>query len=147
MSWKSLDDLKIQLKKSGSKKAILSDDDMARAISLLDKDGRAMETPPDELRYMEGLFNLPIEFIKSFKIIPKPGFEKCTCGRVPSALDIVYFAFSKQIHSRDLIRDTLLGISNILEISEEGRTGECLRCGRPLLAAVYWKKGYGYAAF
>ena len=148
MSWQTLGDFKDHLERAGfDKKAILSDEEMANVNRILDRDERARDTPPEELRYIEGLFNLPLGHIRSFKIIPKPGHENCSsCGRAASALDIVYFAFSKQIHSRELIRDTLIGSSNIFEISEEGRDGECYRCGERMSSEAYWKVGYGYAA-
>jgi hypothetical protein len=146
MRWKTLKELKTHLKKAGfEKKAILDDEEMAHVIQLLDRDKRALDTPPPELRYIEGLLNLPLGYLESFKVIPKPGHEKCQCGRVPSALDIVSFAFSRHIHQRELLRDTLLGVSNMLEIAEEGRAGECYHCGRTLIMFSYWTTGYAYA--
>jgi len=51
-----------------------------------------------ELRYIEGLFNLPLGHLGGFYMIPRRGYEKCKCGRTPSALDVVYFALTKHIH-------------------------------------------------
>ena len=145
MNWKSVEDLKSQLMQISCTKLVLSEEDMVRLIEQLDKDKRAIDTPQEELRYIEGLFNLPLGFIESFKVIPEPGLEQCECGRVPNALDIVYSAFSKQIHSRELIRDTLIGVTNVFEVAKDGRTGECLSCGRSIVMFSYWKKGYMYA--
>src|SRR5690349_15947612 len=100
MSWTTLQELKDSLRRSGfERKALLSDDEMARAAQLVDKDPRTIETPLEELAFIEGLFNLPLGHLGSFKVIPKAGHEKCQCGRVPSALDVVYTAYAKQIHS------------------------------------------------
>lgn len=145
MNWKSVEDLKTQLMQTGRTKIVLGEKDMVQLIEQLNKDKRAIDTPREELRYIEGLFNLPPGFIESFKVIPKPGSEKCECGRVPTALDIVYSAFSKQIHPRELIRDTLIGITNVFEAAKDGRTGECLSCGRPVVMFSYWTNSYAYA--
>ncbi len=106
---------------------------------------RSRETPQNELRYIEGLFGLPLGHIESFKVIPAEGYEQCRCGRTPSALDIVHFALTHHVHSRDLIRDTLLGLQNIFELSDAGREGECYQCGRRVAFEGYYKKGYAYA--
>ena len=139
--WTTLDELKENLRSSGfDRKAILSDADMARAVMLVERDPHAVETPPDELRYIEGLPNLPVGYISSFKVVPKAGYEKCRCGRVPTALDVIYGALSKQIHSRELVRDTLIGFANVFEFSDDGRRTECYTCGRPVLLARYTRK-------
>lgn len=146
MASQSLTALKDELKKSGfENKEYLSDEQMARAIALLDQNERALETPELELRYLEGLLDLPLGFIRMFKIVPAAGYEKCGCGRVPSALDIVYTAYAKRIHERSLIRDTLLGFRNTFEFAEDGRVGECFACGRRIVAASYWTDAYMYA--
>lgn len=113
---------------------------MARAVMVVESDPRAVETPPGELRYIEGLLNLPVGYIGGFKVVPKEGYEKCRCGRVPTALDVVYGALSKQIHSRELIRDTLIGFANVFEFSDDARRTECYSCGRPILLARYTRK-------
>ena len=118
---------------------------MSKVLGLLDQDPRAIATPPEELRYIEGLFDLPLGFIDSFKVVPKAGDEKCICGRVPTALDIVHFAFAKQVHSRELIRDTLIGFANIFEFANNGRVAECYHCGKQLNMFSYFKKNYAYA--
>jgi hypothetical protein len=51
----------------------LSDEEMANVIGILNRDERARDTRPEKLRYIEGLFNLPLGYIRSFKVIPKPG--------------------------------------------------------------------------
>lgn len=146
MTWNTIEGLKDDLKKDGfDKKAVLSDDDMTRVGKILDQDGRNIATPGEELRYIEGLLRLPMGYLHSFRIIPKFGHERCKCGRVPSALDIVYHAFCKRIHEWELIRDTLIGFSNIFEIAEEGRTAECYRCGRPVILSSYYTRRYMYA--
>jgi hypothetical protein len=142
----SIETLKTQLRDSGyEKKAILSDKEMARVLAALNEDKRSRETPDNELRYIEGLFGLPLGYIDSFKFITAKGYERCRCGRTPTALDIVYFALTHHVHSRDLIRDTLLGFQNIFEFSDGGREGECYQCGRKVAFEGYYKKGYAYA--
>jgi len=142
----TLKKFKEKLRKDGyEKKAHLSDDEMGMLLQLLNKDKRALDTSDIELRYIEGLLHLPLGYINSFRVIPKPGFEKCNCGRSPSALDIVHYAYSRQLHNRELIRDTIIGFSNIFEFSDDGRIGECISCGRPVTMFSYWTNGYAYA--
>ena len=147
-TWHTVEELKRALRDDGFvTKAVLSDEEMRRATALVRDDERALETPPDELRYIEGLFSLPLGYIPSFVIVPQRGYEQCRCGRTPSALDIVHFAYAKHVHSRDLIRDTLLGYTNVFEIAEgEGRVAECYLCARPMVVARYTRHAsYMYA--
>jgi hypothetical protein len=141
-----VDAYKGRLAKAGfDRRAVLDDREMGRLVKLLGELPGALDTPPEELRYIEGLLDLPLGHIHSFRIVPKPGFEACGCGRTPSALDLVAFAYRRRVHERDLIRDTLLGLENLFELAEDGRVGECIRCGRRLESAVYWTNAYAYA--
>ena len=147
MNFNSIDDLKKQLQSAGfDQRAYLDDADMANAQALFDKDPRVVGTPEQELRYIEGLFDLPLGYITDFKVIPAVGYEKCKCGRIPTALDVVYLAHKKHIHSKELIRDTLIGFKNIFEIATSGRTTECFSCGRKVEIMAYSRsKPYIYA--
>jgi hypothetical protein len=138
--------LKESLKEAGyDQKAILAPSEMDRALEALETESRALDTPAEELRYIEGLLDLPMGYIEYFRVVPAPGYEKCRCGRVPSALDIVHHAYAQQIHARELLRDTLIGLRNIFELSDRGRVAGCYACGRPIVMAAYYKVGYGYA--
>lgn len=139
-------EFKTKLREQGyTQKAIVSDEDMMEAVRIMDKEKGVISTPATELRYIEGLFDLPMGYIKEFKVIPGQGFHKCGCGRVPSALDIVYTAHRQRIHDSRLIRDTLIGFTNLLELADDGREGWCYQCGKPLVMFSYWTGGYMYA--
>ena len=145
--WSTIAELQRYLKRAGfAQKAILSDEEMERAGNLIRQDPRAIETPVEELRYIEGLANLPLGSITSFLVIPRRGHEKCACGRTPSALDVVSYAFARQIHGRELMRDALLGVTNIFEMSDDGRTTQCITCARPVVFETYYKKEYIYTS-
>jgi hypothetical protein len=59
--WRSLDEVKRYLRRAGfTQKAILSDAEMERVGNLVRTDPRAIETPDEELRYIEGLFGVPL---------------------------------------------------------------------------------------
>lgn len=118
---------------------------MRAAQELLDASPAALDTPPEELRYLEGLLNLPFGHLQRFRIIAAPGYERCACGRTPSALDITATATRRQIHGREMMRDTLIGFSNLFEMAEEGRLAECVSCGRAMLSSSYWTSAYMYA--
>jgi hypothetical protein len=127
-------------------KVVLDDDTMEWASALVVADKGYRLTPPDELRYMEGLLDLPIGYMKEFGFIPSEGFEVCTCGRTPSALDVVVTALKQGIHRRELVRDTILGLEKIFEMSDMGRDAACVSCGRIIKVGVYHYKGsYLYA--
>jgi hypothetical protein len=132
-------------RKGFEQKAVVSDEEMEMATRAFNEQPGVLDTPTDELRYIEGLLNLPLRFIDQFKIIPVAGYEKCACGRTPSALDITYTAIQKRIHDKEMIRDTLIGFSNLVELADEGRTFECFNCGRPIRSSSYWTSGYMYA--
>lgn len=146
MESRSLKKLVSQFEKEGYiTKAIVTDEQMKRLVEAFNSEKGVISTPADELRYIEGLAELPIGYIREFKVIPSAGYEKCACGRTPSALEIVNTAFKRKIHDKSLIRDTLIGFENLLEIAKEGRQGECIACGRVVVMASYWTNAYMYA--
>ena len=135
-----------QLTKDGfTQKAIVSDEQMSKLIEAFDSQKGVIATPKDELRYIEGLTELPFGYLTEFKVIPAPGHEKCACGRTPSALEIVNAAVKRKIHDKSLIRDTLIGFENIVEIAQSGRQGECVSCGRAVVMGGYRTRTYAYA--
>ena len=147
-AWSTIEELKEKLKSLGyTSKAILDDSTMEKADKLISRSKGYYKTPERELRYMEGLLSLPLGYIDDFGVIHAEGHEKCTCGRVPSALDVVVTALKRGIHGRELIRDTLIGLENVFELAEgAGREAQCINCGRPVLLARYsYKKKYRYA--
>lgn len=146
MSELQLDDIMTQLQNRGFKqKAIVSDDEMKQMCVAFDAQKGVVSTPEAELRYIEGLMDLPIGYIPEFKVLPAEGHEKCECGRVPSALDLVSTALKHKIHDKSLMRDTFIGFHNLVEMAQTGRAGECIACGRPTLFAGYRKQDYMYA--
>ena len=126
-------------------KAIVSDEEMAAATEAFHGEEGILDTPAEELRYIEGLLNLPMDHIKRFSIIPAAGYARCACGRGPSALDLVATALRQRIHDRDTVRETLLGLTNLVELAEGGRTAECFSCGRRTVSSSYWTHQYMYA--
>jgi hypothetical protein len=126
-------------------RAIVSDEEMAAATEAFRGERGVIDTPPEELRYIEGLLNLPMGHIERFSIIPAPGYAQCACGRVPSALDLVATALRRRIHDRDTVRDTLLGLTNLVELADGGRAADCVACGRAMLSSSYWTSRYMYA--
>lgn len=146
MSPGNLASFKADLLKSGfTAKAILSDAEFAKALACVAEDPRVIKAPDAELRYIEGLLELPLGFIKFFNVIPKDGYEKCKCGRTPSALEIVAYARRKALHSTQLMRDVLTGFHNTFEIAQDGREGECINCGRKVVMSAYFSHDYMYA--
>jgi hypothetical protein len=142
----SLIAFKERLRRQGfEQKAVISDQEMALASESFDSEEGVTDTPTDELRYIEGLLDLPLGHIDHFKIILAKGSERCACGRTPSALDVVYTALKKRIHDRDIMRDALIGFSNLIELSENGRVAECFNCGRLIVSRSYWTSRYMYA--
>ena len=106
MKQTSLATFKEGLRQKGfEKKAVISDEEMEMASRAFADEEGVLDTPAEELRYIEGLLNLPLGFIDQFKIIPAAGYERCACGRTPSALDITSTALKKQIHDKETIRD------------------------------------------
>lgn len=122
-------------------KAIVSDVEMAAATEAFDAEEGVLDTPAEELRYIEGLLNLPIGHLERFRIIPTAEHARCACGRVPSALDLVATTVRRRIHDRD----TLLGLTNLVELADNGRAGECVSCGRRMVSKRYWTNRYMYA--
>ena len=146
MTWNNILDLKQQLINEGfTTKTVLSDADFEKAITLLNAEKGVIETPKDEIRYIEGLYHLPLGYLNYFRIILDKRKKKCSCGRKISALDIVHFAYKNQVHNPDLIRDAFIGFTNLFEISDNGRTAECYSCGKPITAFSYWTNRYMYA--
>ncbi|KLU23122.1 hypothetical protein EOS_27270 [Caballeronia mineralivorans PML1(12)] len=145
MSKKSLEKIKEKLLKDGfGKKALVSDEMMREIFAAVSSEKNVIATPSEELRFIEGLMNLPIGYIKEFKVIPKSGYEVCSCGRVPSALEIVQTAMKHRIHETSLMRDTLIGFNNLVELSTDGRSGECVKCGRMVIMETYATASYIY---
>jgi hypothetical protein len=146
METTSLADFKESVRRQGFEhKAVVTDEEMERARKLFESQEGVLDTPPDELRYMEGLLDLPYGYVEQFKILPQRGHERCACGRTPSALDVVSTALRRKVHDKALIRDTLIGFSNVIELSEDGRAAECFNCGRTLISRSYWTRKYMYA--
>ena len=142
----TLTDLKERLRAQGfEQKALVSDQEMELAIRAVEAEEGTLDTPAEELRYIEGLLNLPLRHLERYRILPAKGYGQCACGRTLSALDIVYTALTKRIHDKELMRDTLYGCPNMIEMSEDGRAAECFNCGRPVLSRGYWTKCYMYA--
>ena len=74
MAKASMEKLLSQLKKDGfTQKAIVSDEQMDRLVEVFDSQKGVIATPPDELRYIEGLTELPFGYLTEFKVIPAPG--------------------------------------------------------------------------
>ena len=144
---KDMEAFKRHLKSKGyTTKVVLDDKTMAQASALVTADKRYKLTPPEELRYMEGLLELPIGHMKEFGIIPAAGHETCGCGRTPSALDIVLTALKQGIHGKALVRETIVGLENVFEMADAGRDAACISCGRLVRAQVYhYKRSYLYA--
>ena len=95
---------------------------------------------------MEGLLDLPLGFMTEFGYIPVDGYELCECGRTPTALDVVQTALKQGIHSRALVRDTILGPANVFELADFGRQAECISCARQFIVEVYhYLRNYMYA--
>jgi hypothetical protein len=108
VSTNPLEAIKVELTRAGfQKKAILDDSQMRRVTEAVNLQSGIISTPPEELRYIEGLLDLPLGFLKYFKILPAKGSERCACGRVPSAVEIIHTALKHHVHDISLIRDTL----------------------------------------
>ncbi|GGU46208.1 hypothetical protein [Streptomyces coeruleorubidus] len=147
MDTTTLEQLKGEYRRSGARTGVkLGEDEMRRAISLLPHDGSVVETPAVELRYIEGLLRLPLDSIGEFSVVPAASNQsRCPCGRTPTALDIVAYAVSHKVHEEQLLRDTVIGVYNVFEFADEGRTAPCHRCGREFTTSSYWTHSYMYA--
>ncbi|MFC8095457.1 hypothetical protein [Streptomyces sp. NPDC057301] len=142
----TLDQLKGEYRRSGARTGIRLDaDEMRKVIALLAHQGPVVETPALELRYIEGMLRLPLDSIGEFSVIPASGRSRCPCGRTPTALDIVAYAVMHKVHEEQLLRDTVIGVYNVFEFADEGRTAPCHRCGRDFTASGYWTHNYLYA--
>jgi hypothetical protein len=146
MEPRSIAALKEHLLREGhGQRAVVSDHEMTRAQELLDSQPGIVDTPAEELRYIEGLLGLPYGHLPRFRVLPAEGYGRCACGRTLTALDLVHTALRKRIHDRELMRDTLIGFSNLIELAEDGRAAECFNCGRATLSSSYWTHAYMYA--
>ncbi|MEV6195663.1 hypothetical protein AB0M19_25045 [Streptomyces sp. NPDC051920] len=142
----TLDQLKAQYRESGARAGIrLDDTEMRKAISLLPHQGPVVKTPGVELRYIEGLLRLPLDSVVEFSLIRAYGEPRCPCGRTPTAMDIVAHAVGHKVHDEQLLRDTVIGVYNVFEFADDGRTAPCQRCGREFTATSYWTHNYLYA--
>ncbi|MFD6555950.1 hypothetical protein [Streptomyces sp. NPDC058398] len=142
----TLEQLKAQYRRSGARAGIKLDDaEMRKVIALVPDEGPVVTTPGVELRYIEGLLRLPLDSIADFSLVPASGESRCPCGRTPTALDIVAHAVGHKVHDEQLLRDTVIGVYNVFEFADEGRTAPCHRCGREFTASSYWTHEYLYA--
>ncbi|MEU9139969.1 hypothetical protein AB0D33_29105 [Streptomyces sp. NPDC048404] len=142
----TLEQLKAQYRRSGARAGIKLDDaEMRKAIALVPDEGPVVKTPGVELRYIEGLLRLPLDSIADFSLVPASGESLCPCGRTPTAMDIVAHAVGHKVHDEQLLRDTVIGVYNVFEFADEGRTAPCHRCGREFTASSYWTHEYLYA--
>lgn len=142
----TIDDMKQEIRGRGfTTKAFVDDEAFGRITNLLDEQPGRVDTPPEELRFIEGRLDLPMGHLGYFRITTPEGRTVCECGRTTTALDIVSTALAHRIHPHALMRDALIGFRNTLELAEEGRQGECYDCGRAVLASVYWTHRYMYA--
>ena len=103
-------------------KVIVSDQAMIALVKAADSQRGVISTPPDELRHIEGLVELPYGYLTKFNVVPSTS-HRCANGRVPTALEIVAFALRRRVHDKSLIRDTLIGLQNIVELARDGRQG------------------------
>src|SRR5712692_4849735 len=106
---------KQELRQAGfDRKSLLTDDQMAKLQKLLASNAGTTDTSAEEIRYIEGLVRLPFGHLPFFRVIPGDG-AVCACGRRTTALDLVAHALNRQVHDRELVRETLLGLANTFE--------------------------------
>jgi hypothetical protein len=125
-------------------KMIISRARMDRALAEASGWQGVRETPPADLRFIEGIADLPYESVTFFHCIPHPQSITCQCGREPNAADIVAYALRQNIHSRQTVRDATAGLQCIFEVSRGGREAPCLRCSRRIMMLAYWRQEYFY---
>ncbi|MFG1613121.1 hypothetical protein [Nonomuraea wenchangensis] len=146
MNIPAVQELKEYHRRGGARSAVtIDDEEMRRVTDVLARQAIVVETPPAELRYIEGLLRLPLFSIEEFFVIPASGHPECACGRTPTALDLVVHAVESRLHDEQLLRDTLSGEHNLFEFADEGRAAPCLNCGREFLSGSYWTHNYLYA--
>ena len=126
-------------------KMILPRARMDRAVAEANALPGVRKTPPADLRFIEGIADLPYESVTFFHCIPDAQSITCKCGREPNAADIVAHALRQNIHSRQTIRDAIAGLQCIFEPAQGGRQAPCLRCARPITMRGYWRQEYLYA--
>lgn len=142
----AIDDITQDMRGRGfTTKAFVDDEAFGRIVRLLDEQPERIDTPPDELRFIEGRLDLPMGHLDHFRITTADGRTACECGRTTTALDIVSTALVRRTHPYGLVRDALIGFRNTVEFAETGRQGECYACGRAVLASSYWTHSYLYA--
>jgi hypothetical protein len=117
---------------------------MDRALAEANALQGVRETPPADLRFIEGIADLPYESVTFFRCIPDAQSIVCKCGREPNAADIVAHALRQNIHSRQTVRDAIAGLQCIFEAAQGGRQAPCLRCARPITLRGYWRQEYMY---
>jgi len=126
-------------------KMVISRERMDRALAEASGWQGVRETPPADLRFIEGIADLPYESVKFFRCIPDPKSAVCQCGREPNAADIVAYALRQNIHSRQIVRDAIAGLQCIFEAAQGGgREAPCLRCSRRIIMRGYWRQEYFY---
>jgi hypothetical protein len=142
----AIDDITREMRGRGfTTKAFVDNEAFGRIVRLLDEQPERIDTPPDELRFIEGRLDLPMGHLDYFRITTADGRTACECGRTTTALDIVSTALVRRTHPYSLMRDALIGLRNTIEFAEKGRQGECYVCGRAVLASSYWTHSYLYA--
>jgi hypothetical protein len=102
-------------------------------------------TPESDLRYIEGLLDLPHGTVKHFYCIPDASSATCACGREPNAAEVIAHALRNGVHSRQIVRDAVIGVQPIFERSDGGREAACLRCSRRIKLLGYLGEDYIYA--
>jgi hypothetical protein len=117
---------------------------MDRALAEANRLPGVRETPPADLRFIEGIADLPYESVTFFHCIPDAKSIVCPCGREPNAADIVAYALRQNLHSRQTVRDAIAGLQCIFEVARGGREAPCLRCARRIMLHGYWRQEYMY---
>ncbi|HUJ46428.1 MAG TPA: hypothetical protein VLV55_04795 [Rhizomicrobium sp.] len=125
-------------------KMIIPRDRMDRAVAEANAMPGVRHTPPADLRFIEGIADLPYESVTFFHCIPDAQSVVCKCGREPNAADIVAYALRQNLHSRQTVRDAIIGVQCIFEAAQNGRQAPCLRCARRIMLSGYWRQEYMY---
>jgi hypothetical protein len=126
-------------------KMVISPERMARVQDEVRRLPGLRATPDSDLRYIEGLLDIPHGSVKFFYFIPDAKSVTCRCGREPNAAEVIAHAIRKGIHPRQVVRDAVLDIEPIFEPSDGGRKAPCLRCSRLITLETYLGQSYIYA--
>jgi hypothetical protein len=126
-------------------KMVIDDARMWRVREEVSSNKNLRSTPDGDLRFIEGLLDIPYGHIREFSCVPDAASQTCVCGRQPNAADVVAFAVRRNIHARQTIRDALLGLENIYEPSADGREAACLKCSHKIRMMIYFGQNYVYA--